>query len=320
VAAFVAVLAAALGIAEYHCRSSPRFSSEGQFHIRRFMLADPTHAVFGDSQVGWGPLLPGFAFLSTAAQQPPELVRLVHYFYAVRRPKKVILQAAPQWFGHYHVNRPQLITDDALPFRYVNLLVSSAHFHRPLKEHLLQSLGGLAWSSLTPRSARADARPSVELPTDGETANAGDAWLAEVKRDPSYTRFNWSKLADDKRKILTAHRVYAQNPRTGFEVEAAARQYEEAIEYLIGRGARICLFRTAVTADYQDMTARIHGSNFAAFDRYIHQIARRYDLRYVDYRELDYRFGDDRFQNQDHMRLEPQLEFWPLVERACFRG
>ena len=67
------------------------------------------------------------------------------------------------------------------------------------------------------------------------------------------------------------------------------------------------------------MTARIHGSNFAEFDRYIHEIARRYDLRYVHFSNLGYRLSDDKFQNQDHMRLETQLEIWPLVQQACFQ-
>ena len=112
--------------------------------------------------------------------------------------------------------------------------------------------------------------------------------------------------------------MYDQNPVKDFETSEAATAYRKAIEFLIERGAQVCLFRTPVTADYLATEKLIADSRYEEFDRYIEKLARSLSVRFIDFRQLPFEFDDSKFYNQDHMRFQTAIAVWPMVARTCF--
>jgi hypothetical protein len=296
---FLSVLVFSGAALELYCRSASRFQSSYFVLIRHFADSDPTNAVFGDSHILWVSRIPGFSFYGTAGEQPSEFKRLVEFLYASTPPKKIILQADPQWFGQYHVGREEFITADNLPSRKIPLMLTSSYYLKSLKSSIISDFENTVAKYTT--SARADDDPEKK-------------WI-ELSSKPG---FNWTWLTENERLTLTTLRVGAQNPRDNFESGPAAKDFESGISFLIARGATLCLFRTPVTSSYLDTAERIKNSNYAAFDRYIHKIARVHNIQYIDFRSLPYEFTDEKFLNADHLTNEHSGEMWPLVTNACF--
>ena len=314
VIAFLAVVVVSLALVEHYCRTSIRFGTLEQYDIRNFTLSDQTNAVFGDSQVGRVSRIPGFSFFGTAAQQPSELLRLVHYLYVFKKPRKIILEMTPQWFGLYQIGRREFVTEEALPPRYLKLLTFSPYFYRPLKGFLLTSIFEQARSVIARASAEDLKRPSAK-----EVNELANRWLAAIKRaGVTSDTFDWSSMPAKVRTRLTLARVYDQNPRAGFEAEPAAHTFETAIHFLLDDGAQICFFRTPVTAEFRRLAALIPGSNYAAFHRYADALAKRLGIRWVQYTDLKINFTDDLFTNQDHLNERGHKKMWSLVYQACF--
>jgi hypothetical protein len=162
----------------------------------------------------------------------------------------------------------------------------------------------------------ASAHAEVPRPGPQEVDQAAAEWITAASG--LGTRFSWWNFAADKRRILTTSRVYDQNPVKDFETSEAATAYRKAIEFLIDRGAKICLFRTPVTADYLATEKLITDSRYEEFDRYIEGLAQSMSIRFVDFRQLPFEFDDSRFYNQDHMNYPTAATVWPLVARSCF--
>ena len=305
---FGVVLAFAVAV-ETYCRASPRFSTLEQSHIARFTTKDASSAVLGDSQVAWTNHIPGYEFFGTAGQQPEELLRIVKYLYAIHSPRFVILQAAPQWFGQYHIGRDKFVTADALPPRYLKVLMLSPYFYRPLKTNLETDIVA------TLRIGAAHA----ELLSKPSTDQVAAAYAAYLSVAGSFgLRYEWDKLDPVTRRVLTLHRVHEQNPVEGFEHSEQARTFDAAISFLVRRGAKLCLFRTPVTAEYLQLAHTIPGSNYAAFDRYITALAVRHNVRYVTFTNLTSRLEDKNFFNQDHLNEQSAPTLWSEVRDACF--
>ena len=296
---FLSVLVFSGAALELYCRSASRFQSTYFFLIRHFVDSDPTNAVFGDSHILWVSHIPGFSFYGTAGEQPSEFKRLVEYLYASTPPKKIILQADPQWFGQYHVGREEFITADNLPSRKIPLMLTSSYYLKSLKSSIVSDFQNTVTQYI--RSARADDDPEKK-------------W-AELS---SKRGFNWTWLTENERLTLTIARVVTQNPRDNFESDPAAKDFESAISFLMARGATLCLFRTPVTSTYLNTAERIKNSNYAAFDGYIHKIAQMNNIKYIDFQSLPYEFTDQKFLNADHLSNAHSGEMWPLVANACF--
>lgn len=310
VAAFVAILVATMAMSEIYCRWSRQFSDFSFSYIKLLMEADATQSVLGDSHVGWKQHIPGYAFLGQPGQQPEELLHLVHYLYDRLPPGKVILEASPQWFGGYHWNRKPLLTARALPpsiFGFQPLVLSEV-YSRALFDNVVED--GIAFA----RTIIPGARAEVPRPSDHEVQQLVTEWQAVDLGN----RLIWSTFPADKRRILTASRVYDQNPVKDFRASKAAVAYQRAIEFLLERGAKVCLFRTPVTADYLATSKLIADSRYEEFDQYIKELSLSLSVRSVDFRELAFEFDNSKFFNQDHMNDQAAAIVWPLVARSCF--
>ena len=312
VAAFIAVLFATVAGSEVYCRWSSQFSDFSFYYIKFLMTVDASQSILGDSHVGLAQRMPPYAFLGQPGQQPKELLLLVHYLYDRAVPRRVILEASPQWFGYYHWNRKPLLTARAFPpdiFGFHPLILSEV-YSSALFDNLVSD-GIAAAAAMIPKAHAEVPKPSIE-----EVSRVADQW--QVAAAALGTRFNWADFPDDNRGILTASRVYDQNPVEDFETSQPAADYEAAIKFLLQRGAEVCLFRTPVTADYLATEKLIADSRFDEFDRYANSLARSLSIRLIDFRQLDYQFDDSKFFNQDHMNDKTAAEVWPLVARSCF--
>ncbi|MEY9157343.1 hypothetical protein [Bradyrhizobium japonicum] len=296
-----------LGI-EVYCHFSVRYGATTYYFLKNAAFSDPTNAVFGDSHVMATSRIPGFSFYGWAGEQPEELNTLVHYLYDATKPGKIILQADPQWLGKYHQTREKFVTRRNLISRRFPSVLSSAYYWETLRPNLVASSYDVAQQFIS--SAFADEISPLRL-------RAMKRWAELYDSHPD---FNWTWLPADERADLTQLRVSEQNPRADFVTSTSATEFEEAISRLVARGATICLFRTPVTQEYLQMTASIPDSHFAEFDHYIHEIAHRFNLRYVDFSALPRTFDDSAFANSDHLLDRESSAVWPLVARACFDG
>jgi hypothetical protein len=312
VAAFVAILVAAAALSEVYCRYSKHFSDFSFYYVKFLTTVDAPQSVLGDSQVGLAQQMLDYTFLGQPGQQPAELLLLVHYLYDRSPPRRVILQASQQWFGWYHWDRRPLLTAGAIPPNLLGFhpLILSQVYSRALADSLVED-GMAAAGEIIGRAHAAVPRPSAQ-----EVGQAAAEWEAAVSGLD--TRFHWSNFSSDKRQLLTTSRVYDQNPVEHFETSEAERAYRSAIEFLIERGAQVCLFHTPVTADYLATEKQIEDGRYEEFDRYIEGVAKSLSVRLVDFRQLPFEFDDSKFYNQDHMNDQAASVVWPLVAKSCF--
>jgi len=270
---------------------------------------DASKAVLGDSHVGLTSYIPHYTFLGQPGQQPGELLLLVRSLYAHRRPERVIVEAAPQWFGEYHIGRRPLLTSAALAppksLFGVHFLALSGPYSGALFDNLWADLRSVVAAALTA------ARASVPRPTP-------EIFKQFIREWEQSSSSNWSQFPLDKRQVLTAGRVYQQNPIEGFETSEPLHAFENAITFLIARGAEVCMFRTPVSTDYLRIANQIKDSRYAAFDTYVKAFAASKKLKLIDFRSLSFSFDDSKFSNADHLTSSAADAVWPLVADACF--
>ena len=311
---FMGVLIAAFAFLEAYCTLSSRFNEFPFSYLRMIANVDASKAVFGDSHVGSTSYIPNYAFLGQPAQQPKELLSLVRALYAYRRPERVILEASPQLFGQYHVGRRPILSPAVLapPKRLlgVHFLVLSGPYSGALFGNLLADARSVLAATFT--AAHAD------VPRPDPAAFKG--FKKEWEEHADNPKFNWSQFPLEKRLVLTAGRVYEQNPIKGFEMSEPRRAFEEVVAFLIERGAEVCMFRTPVSDDYLKIAGQIMESRYAAFDTYIRMFAISKKLKLIDFRSLSFPFDDSKFINADHLSSEAASAVWPLVADACFRS
>lgn len=300
VALFAGIAAAAFIAAELFCRAPSFIASTPQQTIRLLAIADTTNAAFGDSQIGNTPQIPGYTFIGPGGMQTSELLRAARYTYASRKPGKIIVELAPQWFGEYHKARKEVITDKALP--PAGLLVLSPLFHESLRASLLAQIG------IEARAADF-ARPTPEI-----VRQYSNDWVSAAAASGGIHKFSWEDFPAEKRRALTLSRAYEQNPVQGFESSPAARDLEAAISFLQERGAEICLYEPPVTEELHALRPRIEGSNYAAFERYASALAERTGLNWVRFSEP---LPGTLFNNQDHLNNSGLGYIWPIAASRC---
>jgi hypothetical protein len=314
---FLAIVAASAVLSEAYVRLSGRFTSEAASLVFRLSENDFTNAVFGDSQIGLTSFIPGFQFFGAPGLQPEEFADVVKYAYAWRKPGRVIVEASPQWFGEYHIGRSKRFVAENLPPRLLPFrpLILSTHIQVALVPNLFVSFDSVIGALLGSTAASA---AGLERPEKAELDAALKSWRDEITAHGPAMAFEWSRLSPETRSILALSRVYSQNPRKGFETSASAARFEEALRFLISRGAEVCLFRPPVSPFMSRVEYAIPNSQFAAFDLYIAELSRRMSLKYVTIADLGMDPSDDWFWNQDHLNMQTAKTIWPLVQTQCF--
>jgi hypothetical protein len=300
---------------EIYCRWSPRFNAYQQTYVKQVVLANARNAVFGDSHVGQTSYLEGFDFLGEAGQKPEELLRLVRFLYTFTQPDHVILEMDPQWISQYHISSPEvMLNEGALPpgTLPVRLLISSRYFRESIRANLVNDAISSIGAAISSKATAAEIPSSVDVE---EVNRLTEEWraLMNTRANP-----NWAMMEHSKRRRLTLHRVFAQNPVADFSQTRGAQELEKAIDFLIARGAKLCLVRTPVTSDYIELGQRIPDSRYDAFSAYARGVAAGRALPFVSFSDLNYVFDDSKFINQDHLTGLAAAEVWPLVKSTCF--
>ena len=104
----------------------------------------------------------------------------------------------------------------------------------------------------------------------------------------SASNSTWSEFPLEKRRVLTAGRVYDQNPIEGFETSEPLHAFENAIAFLIANGSQSLPISNASQHDYLEIASQIADSRYAAFDAYIAAFAESKELKFIDFRSLSF--------------------------------
>jgi len=312
IAIFAGVFLGSATFLEAYCRLSNRFNDYGFSYLREVAKADATNAVFGDSHVGLTSFIPRYAFLGQAGQQPDEFLLLARTLYANRRPERVIVEASPQWFGEYHIGARRLLTPASLAAPKSILGVQVLSLSGSYSGAIFNNLWADVRSALA--TIFADAHAEVPRPDAATLTRFAAEWQAMAYS----ATFNWSQFPVEKRLVLTTSRVYSQNPIERFTESEPRRSFEDAITFLLERGAEVCMFRTPVSDDYLKIAKQIKNSRYAEFETYIRAFATSKKLKLIDFRNLSLSFDDTKFFNADHLNNAAAAAMWPLVADACF--
>lgn len=315
---FVLLLLAAAGVAEVYARLSPQFGAGHAWYVGHLLGSHQPDAVFGDSQVGASSYLKDTDFFGIDGQQPQELERVIRFLFAHRKPGNVIVMASPQWFGAYHVGRPQIMVDSAFPLVWAPLRLASGIYRSGLKAAIVSDL--LAGTLLVGRHLRMAVASAAELspPSRAEVLRLSQVWEQAIDRSGKSYNSSWADFPEEYRDTLTLSRVFEQNPVPGFEISEAAHAYLRAVEFLKRRGARLCLVRTPVTKKFLAYSKMIPGENYTSFERYITALSHDLSIPFFDQSQIALPFGDEIFVNQDHLNYDGHKIYWPLVREKCF--
>lgn len=317
-AVFVGLLFVAMGVAEIYARFSPQFDAGEAWYVGHLLNSHEPNAVFGDSQVGASSYLKDTDFFGIAGQQPQEFERVVRFLFTHRKPGDVIVMASPQWFGAYHIGRPQVLVDSALPPSWLPLRIASAVYRSGLKTAIVSDVL-TSTAALGHHLGMAAAKAAELSPPDrAEVLRLSRLWEQALASSGKGYNFSWANFPAEYRDILTLSRVFEQNPRPGFDAEEAARAYERALRFLRDRGARLCLVRTPVTEKFLTYSKTIPGENYTAFERYIKAVSQDMGVPFFDQSQINLSFDDARFVNQDHLNYDGHAAYWPLVKEKCF--
>ena len=116
---------------------------------------------------------------------------------------------------------------------------------------------------------------------------------------------------DRARSVVTKNR-----PVESLQDAAGFSAYRRMLSSLEARGARICLVRTPVISEFEELTRE--APRFVAAHELLRGLADELSIPYVDYRELGFVFADELFIDPDHLTATGAERFSREVVRACF--
>ncbi|MFC3195046.1 hypothetical protein ACFODZ_12410 [Marinicella sediminis] len=220
----------------------------------------------------------------------PVIDLFIRNYFKYRMPGKVIVEASPQFISEIHLqwhdkNHHQFfnINHWLIPKLYV--------FEKGIAQEIIRL---------------ADPEHATDV--------IFRRWPDEMKK----SRY-WSTTIDPQERLdKTRSRVDFQQPLYGSPAaENYFRIYQEMLEFLQAKGARICVLRTPVDPNYLAMIASRdpYQKTISRFK----DIAKSLGLKYVDFRELDMSFEFAAFINQDHLMPDQSRQFVELADQACYQ-
>lgn len=249
------------------------------------------NVVVGDSHVYRGFIdQDEFVNLGKGGTTIPVMDLLIRNYFKHREPNKVIIEASPQLLSEIHLQWKDknhknffLLNQPWLP----KLLM----FEPGVTQELAAFKDLKMWSKLINKS-----------------------WPNEMKKGDY-----WARMSNKERLIKTKSRVEFQTPLIDSkESEEYLKIYNEMLNFLLAKGADLCMLRTPVDGNYLALI-----EENLLYQKTIHQfknIAEKKNIKYIDFRELEMSFGFDEFINQDHLMPHVSNEFSLLVDNACFNN
>ncbi len=123
-------------------------------------------------------------------------------------------------------------------------------------------------------------------------------------------------LSEDERRELTAARIESNRPVPDVRTSSGFSAYRRTLDFLLSRGARVCLARTPVTDLYLAMSR--DEPNHVAAEQALRDLAAELGIRFVDYVDLDLPLTPGTFTNPDHVTTRMGEVYAASLERACF--
>lgn len=290
-AAWTLATAAALGLAvaaasEWLVRSRVVPNDVHAQHLAFFAGARSAHAAFGDSRVAYG-FAPGDAMVNLAdsGDAVATVAFKVRAYYASRQPGRVVLQADPEQFETPRAGAAEQIA------QYVN----PPRLHSLTPQHRASVL--TYWRMLL---TGAPFKPVLQFNPDGSRFG--------------YDRFDWkleaSRLADARGKAL----LRRPDRRNWTEPLPAWTDYVSAVDFLVARGARLCLVAFPVSAELRRFTDGV--AEYEAARAAIAKLAAERGVRLADFRAAT----DDLqlYYDEDHLNADGAKALSPRILRTCF--
>ena len=261
-------------------------------YLRLFRDSKSVNAIFGDSHAAYGLTgNDGFVNLANAGDSMYGIYEKLRTYFAGRRPGKVILQAGLHHFSRgYHLWRP-----------------ADAEF-----THLLDTFDPLTPRILTGPSAQElfgywrvflsghEFVPRHPILSDGSRP---------VARDGRYLAYT-----PQHRRVGALRYARQVEPVVGVETSPVAGLYVRAVDYLLERGARVCLVTFPVTTDFKGAVRKL--PRFARAREFFANLAKRKGIGYVDGWEVP--LPDEMFDDYDHLSADGARRLTSIVVTRCF--
>ena len=252
-------------------------------------------AVFGDSHL-YRPFINSerFANLARAGSSPEALEIVARQYFRHLEPRRVILEASPQLFNGLMELRGAQKHDEYFSHNFgqpVLLHVFEPGISRELAS--IWDVQGLLRAAEVARGRRK---------TEG----------AYVERQAAERR----ALSAEARRELTAARIRSNQPVSDVTRSEGFAAYARILDFLLARGAEVCLARTPVTELYREMSAQ--DAVYVDAERQLRELAVGRGVRFVDYLDLDLPLQVDSFTNPDHLTTRVGEVYAERLERACF--
>ena len=218
----------------------------------------------------------------------PVMKIVVEQYFKYQEPGKVIIEVSSQLFSEEYINNNTQ--------GYENYFNQNYPF--PIKVYLFEPGIG-SWIK--------DVKSLNDFTRLTEDRIEGETHLTIIGK--------WQNLSPEDRRVRTKKRIRRQEPDINAAQEAI-KTYKEMIEFLVKRGADVCMFRTPVDETYLKY---IEGdTTFTKSLKIFQEISVEYGVPFVDFQDLKYDFSLDKFINQDHITPKASADIAPLVDNSCF--
>ena len=279
-----------LGIGEWVVRSfivPIPSTTPNQVHL--IYTENDSNIAVGDSQIYRAFIAnDDFLDLGLGGTTIPMMKIIVEQYFKYREPGRVVIEVSPQLLSEDYLNR------DTQGYEgYFN-----QNYPIPVKMYLFEPGIG-SWIE--------NIKSFDDFSRLIEDRKEGEANLTIIGK--------WKDLRSKDRIIRTRSRLRKQEPVL-YAAQGAIEEYEGIIEFLAGRGANVCMFRTPIDEMYLEMIK--DDPSFTKSLEIFQNISLEYGIRYVDFQDLDYNFSLDKFINQDHITPGASADIAPLISTACF--
>ena len=263
--------------------------------VHRIYNAQNPDVVLGDSHLYRSFIRSnGFENLARPGSSPAALEIVAREYFRRLDPGRVILQASPQL-----LNAGMHLEGSQQHERWFRLNLGLPFVPYLLEPGISRELGALLdWPALRQRR-------EVAL---GRTVLDGVHVQKEAVRRRALGHAELREAADI--------RLRQNRPIPDFESGASLAAWVRLLEYLVQRGARVCVLTTAVDEAYLKSAAQepLHARAGAVF----RELAATHGARFVDFRDLDLELDVADFTNADHLTTRAGGRFAARAQEACF--
>jgi hypothetical protein len=258
------------------------------------------NVLIGDSQMYTGFLQhPDFFQLALSGETAPMLEILVREYFRFRTPKKVIIEAGPQFFAQAQLNNGTRRHE--FYFAQNNWIQHATGIRSYLAEPGIGSHIGEALNVLL-------------APYRRQWIEAVAA--ADRGREAVPAPAHWGVYSADERRTAVAGRIAFQRPVQEFLQTSHWVALKNMAAFLHAAGATLCFLRLPVVSEYLEAIA--DDPDYRGAIQAFQDLAMSHKAPYVDFRPLPMPYRPEYFLNQDHLNEAGSAVFAPLAIKECF--